>query len=430
MAQSHRGMHQRGFMLAAFYFLNPEEESPMSRSISRMCKAIAPSVTLSIDAKAKNMKQQGLDVVGFGAGEPDFPTPKHICDAAKEAIDLGITRYTPSEGTLTLRTAICEKLKRDNGLTYTPGEIIVSGGAKHSLFTIFQAILDAGDEVLISIPCWVSYPEMVRMAGGVPVFVETAEEDCFIPSKAALQAKITSRTKAIVITSPSNPNGCVWPSEALEYTAELAKEHDFYIISDEIYEKLLYDGLTHLSIASLSDDAKSRTFVVNGLSKAYAMTGWRIGYVAGPIDVIKAMANFQSQATSNPNSIAQHAGVTALLGDQGCVFEMAKEFERRRDYMVERINSIPSLSCKKPAGAFYVMLNIKKLIGSKFDGKTIEGSMDFADLMLTEEKVAVVPGVAFEAEGYCRLSYAVSLADIQKGLDRIEHFISLLEASV
>ncbi len=402
----------------------------MSRSISRMCKAIAPSVTLSIDAKAKDMKQQGLDVVGFGAGEPDFSTPSHICDAARDAITQGMTRYTPSEGTLALRKAICQKLQRDNGLTYTPGEIIVSGGAKHTLFTIFQAILDDGDEVLIPTPCWVSYPEMVRMAGGVPVFVKTNEEEDFVPTRAALEEKITSRTKAIIITSPSNPNGSVWSHEALAITAGLAKEHDFFIVSDEIYEKLLYDGRKHVSIASLSEDAKSRTFVVNGLSKAYAMTGWRIGYAAGPQDVIRAMGNFQSQATSNPNSIAQHAGVTALLGDQGCVTEMAAEFEHRRNYMVEHIGWIPGLSCKKPAGAFYVMLNMSKLIGHKYKGREITGSMAFAELLLTEEQVAVVPGVAFEAEGYCRLSYAVSLDDIKKGLDRIERFVSMLEPPV
>ena len=399
----------------------------MSRSISRMCKAIAPSVTLSIDAKAKDMKQQGLDVVGFGAGEPDFPTPQHICDAAREAIAQGMTRYTPSEGTLALRKAICQKLQRDNGLNYTPAEIIVSNGAKHSLFTIFQAILDDGDEVLIPIPCWVSYPEMVRMAGGVPVFVATTEEADFVPSKAALAEKITARTKAIIITSPSNPNGSIWPREALEGAADLAREHDFFIVSDEIYENLLYDGRRHVSIASLSEDAKSRTFLVNGLSKSYAMTGWRIGYCAGPLDVIKAMGNFQSQATSNPNSIAQHAGVTALNADQKCVKDMAAEFEHRRNYMVEHIGWIPGLSCKKPAGAFYVMMNMKALIGRRYNGREITGSMDFADLLLTEEKVAVVPGVAFEAEGYCRLSYAVSLDDIKKGLDRIEHFVSMLE---
>ncbi len=402
----------------------------MSRSISRMCKAIAPSVTLSIDAKAKDMKQQGLDVVGFGAGEPDFPTPSHICDAAREAIALRLTRYTPSEGTLALRKAICAKFQRDNGLYYTPGEIIVSNGAKHSLFTIFQAILDDGDEVLIPTPCWVSYPEMVRMAGGVPVFVPTTEDDDFVPTKDALAEKITARTKAIIITSPSNPNGSVWSKEALENAADLAKEHDFFIVSDEIYENLLYDGRRHISIASVSEDAKARTFVVNGLSKSYAMTGWRIGYCAGPMDVIKAMGNFQSQATSNPNSIAQHAGVTALTTDQTCVKEMAEEFERRRDYMVEHIGWISGLSCKKPAGAFYVMMNMKALIGHKYKGREIKGSMDFAELLLNEEQVAVVPGVAFEAEGYCRLSYAVSLDDIKKGLDRIEHFVSLLEPPV
>lgn len=402
----------------------------MSLSVSRMCRAIAPSVTLSIDAKAKEMKQQGFDMVGFGAGEPDFSTPEHICEAAREAIRLGMTRYTPSEGTLALRKAVCQKLQRDNGLAYTPDQILVSNGAKHSLFTIFQAILDPGDEVLIPTPCWVSYPEMVRMAGGAPVFVETKEEEDFIPPRAALEKAISPKTKALVITSPSNPNGCVWPREALEYAAHLARLHDFYIVSDEIYENLLYDGRKHLSVASLCEDAKARTFVVNGLSKSYAMTGWRIGYAAGPLEVIKAMGNFQSQSTSNPNSIAQHAGVTALTADQSCVREMAAEFERRRDYMVERINRIPGLSCLKPAGAFYVMLNMKSLAGRKYKDRMIAGSMDLAQLLLTEEKVAVVPGVAFEAEGYCRLSYAVGMEDIKKGLGRIEHFVGLLEPSV
>ena len=408
----------------------PEEEYPMPPSISRMCQAIAPSVTLSIDAKAKEMKQQGLDVVGFGAGEPDFSTPQHICDAACEAIAQGLTRYTPSEGTLALRKAICQKLARDNGLSYTPAEVIVSNGAKHTLFTIFQAILDPGDEVLIPTPCWVSYPEMVRMAGGVPVFVATLEEEDFVPSAMALGEKITDRTKAIIITSPSNPNGSVWPREALQSAADLARRHDFFIVSDEIYENLLYDGRKHLSIASLSDDAKARTFVVNGLSKSYAMTGWRIGYAAGPLDVIRAMGNFQSQATSNPNSIAQHAGVTALTADQSCVAKMAAEFEHRRNYMTEHIGWIPGLSCKKPAGAFYVMMNMKALIGRRYKGRPITGSMDLAELLLSEEQVAVVPGVAFEAEGYCRLSYAVGLDDIKKGLDRIERFVQMLEPPV
>lgn len=399
----------------------------MALTISKKAQGIAPSLTLSIDAKAKEMAQQGLDVVGFGAGEPDFDTPAHIRQAAKEALDKGMTRYTPAGGTLALRQAICDKLLADNGLAYAPGEILVSNGAKHSLFTIFQAILDEGDEVLIPTPCWVSYPEMVRMAGGVPVFVPATEANCFVPDKADIEKCITARTKAIIVTSPSNPNGSVWSREQLQAAADLAVTHGFYIVSDEIYEKLLYDGKTHLSIASLGEAVKAQTFVVNGLSKAYAMTGWRIGYVAGPAPVIKAMTNYQSQATSNPNSIAQYAGVAALTGDQVCVGEMAREFERRRDYMVERINSISGLSCCKPGGAFYIMMNIERLIGRTYHGEVVEGSMDFARLLLEYEHVAVVPGIAFEADGYCRLSYAVGMEAIKKGLDRIAHFVKEME---
>ena len=399
----------------------------MALSISHVCQNIAPSMTLAIDARAKEMKAAGLDVVGFGAGEPDFPTPAHICDAAKEALDLGITRYTPAAGTKELRKAICEKLRRDNDMTYSYGDIIVSNGAKHSLFTIFQAILDPGDEVLIPTPCWVSYPEMVRMAGGVPVFVPSDESNNFIPTSRDIASRVTRRTKAIIITSPSNPNGSVWSKEQLQYVADLAVTHPFYVVSDEIYEKLIYDGKKHLSIAQLGEQIKSQTFMVNGMSKAYAMTGWRIGYVAGPRDVITAMASFQSQATSNPNSIAQYAALKALTGDQSCVDEMVVEFQKRRDVMVERINAIPGLSCLKPQGAFYIMMNIKQLLGKKYNGRVLEGSMDFAELLLAEKQTAVVPGIAFEAEGYCRLSYATSLEQINKGLDRIEAFVSELE---
>ncbi|MGN0761960.1 MAG: pyridoxal phosphate-dependent aminotransferase [Aristaeellaceae bacterium] len=396
-------------------------------NISHRAANIAPSPTLAIDARAKEMRAAGFDVVGFGAGEPDFPTPAHICDAAKEALDMGMTRYTPAAGTKELRKAICEKLRRDNDMTYIYGDILVSNGAKHSLYTIFQAILDPGDEVLIPTPCWVSYPEMVRMAGGVPVFIPSDESTDFIPTNKDIASRVTRRTKAIIITSPSNPNGSVWSREQLQFVADLAVSHPFYVVSDEIYEKLLYDGRKHLSIAQLGEQIKSQTFLVNGMSKAYAMTGWRIGYVAGPHHEISAMANFQSQATSNPNSIAQYAAMKALQGDQSCVDEMVAEFQKRRDVMVERINSIPGLSCRKPAGAFYIMMNIKEILGRSYNGRKLESSLDFAELLLAEKQVALVPGVAFEAEGYCRLSYAVSLENINKGLDRIEEFVRSLD---
>jgi len=398
----------------------------MSLSVSHRAQNIAPSLTLSIDARAKEMKAAGLDVVGFGAGEPDFPTPAFICDAAKEALDKGMTRYTPAAGTVALRQAICDKLKRDNGLSYTPSDIIVSNGAKHSLYTIFQTIIDPGDEVLIPTPCWVSYPEMVRMAGGVPVFIPSDESNGFVPTRKDIASRVTRRTKAIIITSPSNPNGSVWSVDDLMFVANLAVTHPFFVVSDEIYEMLLYDGRKHVSIAQLGEQIKNQTFVVNGMSKAYAMTGWRIGYVAGPRIEIKAMGAFQSQATSNPNAMAQYASIAALESDQSCVKEMVAEFEKRRDLMVERINAMPGLSCLKPQGAFYIMLNIKEIMGRSYNGRRIEGSMDFAELLLAEKQVALVPGVAFEAEGYCRLSYATSVEQITKGLDRIEAFVNEL----
>lgn len=403
-----------------------EDDLFMALTISHRCQNIAPSVTLQIDARAKEMRAAGLDVIGFGAGEPDFPTPQHICDAAKEALDLGMTRYTPAAGTKELRKAICEKLRRDNDMTYTYGDILVSSGAKHTLFTILQGIIDPGDEVLIPTPCWVSYPEMVRMAGGVPIFIPADESTNFIPTSRDIASRVTRRTKAIIITSPSNPNGSVWEQEQLQFVADLAVSHPFYVISDEIYEKLIYDGRKHLSIAQLGEQIKAQTFLVNGMSKAYAMTGWRIGYVAGPRHEITAMANFQSQATSNANTIAQYAAMKALQGDQSCVDEMVKEFEKRRNLMVDRINAIPGVSCRKPQGAFYIMMNIKQLLGRTYNGRVLESSMDFAELLLAEKQVAVVPGVAFEAEGYCRLSYAVSADQINRGLDRIEEFVRTL----
>ena len=396
-------------------------------TISHRCLNITPSLTLQIDTRAKEMAASGLDVVGFGAGEPDFPTPPHICEAAKEALDLGMTRYTPVAGTMELRMAITRKMERDHGLTYSPQEIIVGNGAKHCLFTIFQTILDPGDEVLIPTPCWVSYPELVRMAGGVPVFIPTNEENRFIPSNHDIASYISRRTKAIIITSPSNPNGSVWSREQLQFVGNLAVTHPFYIVSDEIYEKLLYDGRQHLSIAQLGEQIKDHTFIVNGVSKSYAMTGWRIGYCAAPRQEIAAMTAFQSQATSNANSIAQHAAAVALDSDQSCVEEMRQHFQMRRDMMVDRINSIEGISCLKPEGAFYVMMNIRNLMGRKFNGRKLEDSMDFAELLLAEKHVAVVPGVAFEADGFCRLSYATSEERIAEGLNRIEAFIKELE---
>ena len=398
----------------------------MMLSVSHRCQAISPSPTLAIDARAKEMKAAGVDVISFGAGEPDFPTPEYICDAAREALDMGLTRYTPAAGTKELRKAICEKLRKDNDMTYTYGDIVVSSGAKHSLYNIFQAILDPGDEVLIPTPCWVSYPELVRMAGGVPVFIPADESTDFIPTKRDIASRVNRRTKAMIITSPSNPNGSIWPREMLQFVADLAVSHPFYVVSDEIYEKLIYDGKKHLAIAQLGEQIKAQTFMGNGVSKAYAMTGWRIGYVAGPRAEMQAIANFQSQATSNANAIAQYAAMKALQGGDECIKPMVAEFEARRNAMVEKINQIPGLSCRKPQGAFYIMLNIKKILGKSYNGRVIETSKTFAELLLAEKHVAVVPGIAFEAEGFCRLSYAVSMEHCMEGLSRIEAFVNEL----
>ncbi len=365
-------------------------------------------------------------MVGFGAGEPDFPTPAFIVEAAKHALDQGLTRYTPSSGTLELRKAICNKLKRDNDITYTPDEVIVSNGAKHSLFNIFQAILNPGDEVLIPQPYWLSYPEMVKMADGIPLFIDTSEDNCFKVTVEELKRSITSKTKAMILNSPSNPNGCVYNREELTGIAELAVKHGFFIISDEIYEEMVYDDAQHISIASLNDEIKKLTLTVNGVSKAYAMTGWRIGYTAGPKDVIKVMSNIQSHSTSNPNSIAQHASAIALNAPKDELHARIKEFDKRRLYMVDRINSIPYLSCKLPKGAFYVMMNIREAIGKRYNDTTINCSLSFANALLDSKKVTVVPGIAFGADQYVRLSYAVSIEKIEKGLDRIQEFMEEL----
>lgn len=394
--------------------------------LSRKHLNVTASLTLEIDAKAKKMKAQGIDVIGFGAGEPDFDTPSFIIEAAKDALDKGYTKYTPSSGIMDLKEAICEKLKRDNNLDYEPNEILISNGAKHSLYNIFQAILNPGDEVIIPSPYWVSYPEMVKMADGVPVFVNTLDEHGFSIDLGHLEKIITNKTKALVINSPNNPCGCVYDRKLLEAIARLAVEHDFFVVSDEIYEELLYDNAQHISIASLNPEIKERTLLVNGMSKAYAMTGWRIGYTAGKREIIRVMSNIQSHSTSNPNSIAQYASLAALKGSKDIVKDMVSKFDERRKFMVDKINSIDMISCTKPQGSFYVMLNIKNVIGKTYNGRIINGSIDFADALLDAQKVAVVPGIAFGTDEYVRLSYATSKTNIEKGLNRIEQFIKEL----
>ncbi|WP_138296638.1 MULTISPECIES: pyridoxal phosphate-dependent aminotransferase [unclassified Clostridium] len=395
--------------------------------VSSRAAGVVGSVTLEIDAKAKKMKADGIDVVGFGAGEPDFPTPQFVIDAAKDALDKGLTRYTPAAGLLELRQAICDKLQKDNGISYAPAQIVVSNGAKHALYNTFQAILEPGDEVLIPSPYWVSYPEMVKMAGGVPVFVPGAAEDGFKPSLSALRAACTPRTVAMILNSPSNPTGAIYTREELEGIAALAVEKQFYVISDEIYEELTYDGAQHISIASLGEDIYQQTIVINGMSKAHAMTGWRIGYSAAPVPVAKVIANYQSHATSNANTIAQWASVAALTGPRDDLEAMVREFAARRDYLCDRIEDIPGLGCVRPGGAFYVMMRVSGLYGKSYEGQTISNSMDFAGVLLDQAQVAVVPGVAFGAGEYVRLSYATSRENIEKGMDRIAAFVQKLK---
>jgi aspartate aminotransferase len=392
--------------------------------LSQKAKQIAPSLTLAITAKAKQMSSEGIDIVSFGAGEPDFDTPKYIQEAGIRAIENGFTRYTPASGINELKKAIINKFKIDNDLTYSLDQIIVSTGAKQCLADVFEAILNPGDEVLVPTPYWVSYPELIKLSYGVPVFVSADEGNNFKYTLDALEKSITSKTKAIIINSPNNPTGVVYDKTELLMIAEFCKKHDLIIISDEIYEKLIYGNNSHVSIASLSDDAYNRTIVINGVSKSYAMTGWRIGYAAGPVEVIKLMSSIQSHTTSNPTSIAQYAALEALNGPQDELHKMVKQFESRKDYMISRINSIDSLSCMCADGAFYIMMNVSRLYGKTIEGKTPTNSLEFSSLLLDMEKVAVIPGIAFGVDDYVRLSYATSMAKITEGLNRIDRFTS------
>ncbi|MBD8945966.1 MAG: pyridoxal phosphate-dependent aminotransferase [Clostridiales bacterium] len=391
--------------------------------ISDKVKSISPSSTLAIDSKFKQMKAEGVDVVGFGTGEPDFDTPDYIKKAAVEAIAGGKTKYTPAAGTMELRRAICDKLKRENGLDYEPNQIVVTNGAKHALVNTFMAILNEGDEVIIPSPYWVSYPEMVKIADGVSVIIETKEEDEFKFTAKEFEDAITPKTRALVLNSPSNPTGMVYTEEELRSIAEVAVKHNIYVVADEIYEHLIYEG-KHVSIASFNDKIKDLTIIINGVSKTYAMTGWRIGYSASHPEVAKAISNLQSHATSNPNSIAQAATVAALNGGEEEIARMKAEFQKRRDYMVERINSIPGVSCRNPHGAFYVVMNISQLKGKRLGGRTIHTSDDFADVLLEKAGLALVPCSGFGADDFVRWSYATSMENIVEGLNRLETFLA------
>jgi aspartate aminotransferase len=381
--------------------------------IAQRASILTPSLTLAIDSKAKKMKAEGIAVCGFGAGEPDFDTPDHIKAAAREALDSGFTKYTPSSGVPELREAIAEKLALENGIDCKPSQIIVSCGAKHSCFNAILALCEPGDEVIIPAPFWLSYPEMVRLAGAEPVFVETREEDGWKMSAEQFEQAMTPRTKMVILNTPGNPTGTVYTKEELEAIANVAIEEEIYILSDEIYEKLVYDGATHTSVASISPEIADYTITVNGFSKSYAMTGWRLGYLAAPEAVAKAIDSIQSHSTSNPCSFAQKGALAALKGPQQPVSDMRDEFDIRRQYMFERVAAIPNLSAVKPLGAFYLLVNI---------GRLSLTSTNFADRLLSKANVAVVPGIAFGNDRTIRFSYATGLDVIKEGLDRFEDF--------
>jgi len=389
-------------------------------------KTLAPSPTLAMQAKAKAMRAEGIDVISFGAGEPDFDTPRRIKDAAIRALEQGQTKYTEVGGIPELRVAVCQKFKRDNGLAYAPDEVTVSCGAKHTLYNIFMALVNPGDEVLIPSPYWVSYPEQVRLLGGVPAPIETPESTGFDLDPAVLRNAVTPRTKMIVLDSPGNPTGAVFSPAALAEVAKLAVERDLWIISDECYEALTYEG-RHVSIASLGADVKVRTIVVNTCSKAYAMTGWRIGYAAGPKPVIKAMTDVQSQVTSNPTSVAQWAAVEALAGPQDEVAVMVGEFDRRRRAIIAGLNGVPGIRCVMPRGAFYAFPNVSGLFGKRAKGGVLRGSADVCAFLLDEARIATVAGVDFGSDAHIRLSYATGLETIEKGVARMDAAVRTLE---
>lgn len=395
--------------------------------LSQRVQTVKPSPTLAITAKAKAMRAQGVDVISFGAGEPDYDTPQHIKDAAIKALQEGFTKYTPAGGIDELKEAIVEKLQRENKVQYHKEQILVSCGGKHAIYNLAQALLDDGDEVIVPAPFWVSYPPIVTLAGGTPVIVTTSEEEGFKLLPEALEEAITPRTKAVIINSPSNPTGSAYTRSELEKLAEVALRHKISIISDEIYEKIVYDGFEHVSIASLGKEVQDITILVNGVSKTYSMTGWRIGYAAGPREVIEPMTNIQSQSTSNPTSFAQKGALDALRGGQEEVSIMVEEYQRRRDLIWKALTSIEGVSCHKPQGAFYAFPNVGAYLGKGLQGTRIEDSAHLTDYLLDEARVAVVPGAEFGAEGYLRLSYPIAPEVIQEGVKRITEALARLD---
>jgi aspartate aminotransferase len=395
--------------------------------LNRQIGVIEPSMTIGISAKAKDLCASGIDILTFSAGEPDFDTPENVKEAGIRAIKSGYTKYTAAGGINELKDAVIAKEKRKNGLDYTRNEVCISAGAKHSLYNIGAVMLQEGDEVIIPAPYWVTYEAIVKFCGATPVIVRTKEENDFVLDKNELEAAITENTKMILLNNPSNPTGATYEKDDLQFIADLAEKHDLWIISDEIYEDIVFDGYKPISIATLSDYAKQKTLVVNGTSKSYSMTGWRIGYTCGDSEVIAAMTKLQSQSTSNPTSIAQWAAVEALNGPQDSVAMMREKFEERRDYIVEAFNDIEGITCVKPKGAFYVFPNVSSCYGKLYNGKKINNSMDFGMILLEEANVAVVPGVAFGEDDFVRISFATDLDTIKRGMKALKDFVAALK---
>lgn len=393
------------------------------KPLSIIAENVKESATLAMDARYKKMKADGIDVLGFAAGEPDFPTPDHIKLAAIQSIINNETKYTPATGTLELKKAICYRLREDCKVEYTPDQIVVSSGAKHCLYLILQAIINPGDEVIIPTPAWVSYSEMTKMTGGVPVFIPCSEEAQFKVTAEQLEAAVTEKSKCVFINNPSNPTGMLYTEEELRALCEVCVKHDLYIIADEIYYKLLYDGANFVSIPALSEEIKKLTILVNGVSKSYAMTGWRIGYLAAEREIIKVISKYVSQSTGNPSAPAQAAAAVALTAPQDATEVMRQAFEERRSYLVEQLNQIPDVSCQKPVGAFYVMVNVKSWIGKKLYGEVIQDELQFASLLLQKGRVCLVPSTSFGVSGFLRWSYAASMDCIKEGIVRLRRFL-------
>lgn len=394
------------------------------KELAQIASAVQVSSTMAIDALAKQMKADGVDVIGFGAGEPDFNTPDHIKAAADRAIAGNLTRYTPASGALALKEAVCQRMREDCGVEYKPSQVVVSTGAKHCVYLALRALVNPGDEIILPAPYWVSYLELIKMVGGRPVVILSEEKDRFKMSAEQLAAAITPKTKALILNNPGNPTGMVYSREELEAIAKVCVEKDIYVISDEIYYGLLYDGAQFVSASALGNKMKERTILINGVSKSYAMTGWRIGYLLASERIAQVLGNYVSHSTGSPCTVSQAAAVAALSGSQDCVEEMRQAFEMRRNYLVDRINRMDGVSCLKPEGAFYVMMNVKKLLGTTICGQRIQNSDAFSTALLKFGLVATVPGSGFGADGFVRLSYSTSLEHIEKGMDRLEMFLN------